>query len=58
MAGSVVECERHLLISRARAPAPHELGGSGPTRAKDAGRGARAFDALLGWKLLCGEVPE
>lgn len=33
-------------------------GGSGPTRAADAGRGAGALDALLGWKFLCGEVPE
>jgi hypothetical protein len=58
MAGSVVECERHLLISRARAPAPHELGGSGPTREENAGWGARAFDALLRWAILRGEVPE
>jgi hypothetical protein len=27
----------------------HTLGGSGPTRAADAGRGAGALDALLGW---------
>src|SRR5579863_8547454 len=30
----------------------------GPTRAANAGRGAGALDALLGWKLLCGEVSE
>ena len=35
-----------------------DFGRSGPTRSQDAGRGAGAFDALLGWKLLCGEVPE
>jgi hypothetical protein len=58
MAGFAVECERHLLISRARALAPHELGGSGPTREENAGRGARAFDALLRWAVLRGEVPE
>jgi len=31
---------------------------SGPTRQEDAGRGTRAFDALLGWALLRGQVPE
>jgi len=35
-----------------------DIGGSGPTRTADAGRGARALDALLGRKLLCREVPE
>ena len=36
----------------------HYFGGSGPTRKKDAGRGARAFDALLRRAVLRGEVPE
>jgi hypothetical protein len=40
------------------ARATQTLGGSGPTREKDAGRSAGAFDALLRRALLCGEVPE
>ena len=32
------------------------FGGSGPTRSTDAGWGAGALDALLGWELLCGGV--
>jgi hypothetical protein len=34
------------------------IGGSGPTREEDAGRGAGTLDALLGWTFLCGEVSE
>jgi hypothetical protein len=40
------------------APALHTIGGSSPTREKDAGRGAGTFDALLRWAILCGEVQE
>jgi hypothetical protein len=35
-----------------------DCGGGGPTRSQDAGRGARAFDALLRRSLLCGEIPQ
>jgi hypothetical protein len=45
--------------TRAGVPALQvDLGGSGPTRAADAGRGAGALDALLGWELLRCEVQE
>jgi hypothetical protein len=57
MTGLVVEGEMRRGLTRASAPAPDLLGGSGPTRQKDAGRGAGAPDALLGRELLCGEVP-
>jgi hypothetical protein len=36
----------------------YDFGGSGPTREKNARGSAGAFDALLGRKLLCSEVPK
>lgn len=62
MAGLVVETfELRSKDSRGWL-SPHEalvvdtIGGCGPTREADAGRGAGAPDALLGWEFLCREV--
>jgi hypothetical protein len=52
-----VGCPYGAFVGKS-ARATQTLGGSGPTRSKDAGRGAGTPDALLGRKLLCGEVPE
>jgi hypothetical protein len=35
-----------------------DIGGSGPTREKNARRSTSAFDAVLRWTILCGEVSE